>query len=408
MHECVFECFHAACAVRALPPSLSDLGAPHWSTFCFAKMYRYRYRIFPQYDFRLIVGLWAVSPPARARATARPRPHRRRTSTAARSANDRGASTRCHQATRQASRPGHLMTMPMALTALVVSVVAATGQEAPLSPFPSLAISFSDQSLNTTASIIDRVVSRKSGCVVKPGDSKLTLTLVLDPALGPEAYTASFDGQHSATVRGGNPAGVTFGAGAFLRSSRFTPVGLIPPQHRPPPPTPLPQPPVPIVDEWWPGEVNHSYSYGACGGDNPEGCPDVPLLGLVDSMEECKQLCVHSNITRCTSCGWIPNLAQWSRRCYARHDGVWNPSPVPVPGAVWARRFKLPLPPPPPPPPPAPPPPPPSLQPWSAHGAPAVPGSFRGLYFATHFGNFFANAPSAAIHEYLSSGDYFS
>ena len=48
MHECVFECFHVACAVRALPPSLSDLGAPPpcWSTlvdFCFAKMYRYRY-----------------------------------------------------------------------------------------------------------------------------------------------------------------------------------------------------------------------------------------------------------------------------------------------------------------------------------------------------------------------------
>ena len=40
-------------------------------------------------------------------------------------------------------------------------------------------------------------------------------------------------------------------------------------------------------------------------------------------------------------------------------------------------------------------------QPWSARGQPATPGSFRGLYFATHFGNFFANAPPSAIHEYL-------
>ena len=100
----------------------------------------------------------------------------------------------------------------------------------------------------------------------------------------------------------------------------------------------------------------------------------------------------------------MTDMDQWTKRCYARHDGVWQPSPVVVPGAVWARRFSLPLPPPPPPPPPAPPPAPPApptLQPWSAAGRPSTPGSFRGLYFATHFGNFFANAPPARVTEYL-------
>eukprot|EP01047_Picozoa_sp_COSAG01_P012305 COSAG01_NODE_551_length_15579_cov_30.915181_15_plen_150_part_00 len=34
-------------------------------------------------------------------------------------------------------------------------------------------------------------------------------------------------------------------------------------------------------------------------------------------------------------------------------------------------------------------------------GKPSKAGSFRGLYFATHFGNYFANAPPAQIHVYL-------
>jgi hypothetical protein len=34
-------------------------------------------------------------------------------------------------------------------------------------------------------------------------------------------------------------------------------------------------------------------------------------------------------------------------------------------------------------------------------GKPSKAGSFRGLYFATHFGNYFANAPPAKIHVYL-------
>ena len=38
---------------------------------------------------------------------------------------------------------------------------------------------------------------------------------------------------------------------------------------------------------------------------------------------------------------------------------------------------------------------------WIAVGKPTTPGSFRGLYFATHFGNVFANAPPRLIHEYL-------
>eukprot|EP01043_Picozoa_sp_COSAG02_P013651 COSAG02_NODE_550_length_20437_cov_4.270676_1_plen_888_part_00 len=301
------------------------------------------------------------------------------------------------------------MVLPATLSTLVVGVVASSsGSDSramlSLSPAPSLALVYSDRSLNTTASIIERVVSRKSGCgiVKEPAKSKLTLTLEIDSDLGPEAYSATFDGERSATVRGGDRAGVTYGAGAFLRSAQFTPVGLIPPQHAPPSPAPPPPPPpIPIGREWWAGEANRSYAYGACGGNDPQGCPQVPLLGLVDSLEECKQLCVNSNITHCTSCGWIPNDAQWSRRCYGRHDGVWNPSPVQVPGAAWARRFKIPLPPAPPPPLPPAPGPPPTMQPWTARGAPAVPGSFRGLYFATHFGNFFANAPATAIHEYL-------
>jgi hypothetical protein len=61
----------------------------------------------------------------------------------------------------------------------------------------------------------------------------VTLTLSLDPALGPEAYSATFDGRHAAAIRGGDRMAVTFGTGAFLWAARFSPAGLTPP---PPPP----------------------------------------------------------------------------------------------------------------------------------------------------------------------------
>ena len=167
------------------------------------------------------------------------------------------------------------------MLALIAAMAAAAPRtphapaSAPLAPVPSLTILHTDPSLNATAAIIGRVVSRKSGCEIHPAGQQFTLTLTLDTTLGQEAYAASFDGQHTATIRGGDPMGVTFGAGAFLRAARFSPQGLTPPQ-RPPPPPPPPPPPaplVPITDKWWAGETNHSYDYGANGcGANVGGC----------------------------------------------------------------------------------------------------------------------------------------
>jgi hypothetical protein len=289
----------------------------------------------------------------------------------------------------------------MMLRLVTLAATALSSSAVPLAASPSLAILHADPALNATAAIVARVVRRKSGCRVVVGEgapAALTLTLSLDPALGPEAYSTTFDGRHAAAIRGGDRMAVTFGAGAFLRAARFSPAGLTPPQNPPPPPPPSPL--VPITNKWQLGAANHSYDYGACPGPggSPGGCALSPLLGITASFEECKQLCLSTNITRCTACGWIPELAQWSKRCFARHDAIWVPSPVPISGAVWARRYTLPLPPPPPPPPLPPPPP---IRPWAAASQPATPGSFRGLYFATHFGNFFANAPPAEIHEYL-------
>ena len=282
-----------------------------------------------------------------------------------------------------------------AAAALLAAPRLAAGPPRPLAPAPSLAIVHSDPRLNVTAAILRRVVTRKSGAAVGPG-GQLTLALEIDDSLGKEAYAASFDGQRTASIKGGDPAGVTFGAGAFLRAARFAPAGLTPPQPVPPPPPAAPTtPPVPLSDRWFLGKANLSYMYGAC--PSAAGCPLAPLLGITKSFEECKQLCLTTNITRCTSCGW--NSRPGGKHCYARHDDVWSPVLIPVPGEIWARRFSLPLPTPPLPPPA--PPAPSTLQPWSAHGQPKSPGSFRGLYFATHFGNFFANAPPAEIHEYL-------
>lgn len=126
-----------------------------------------------------------------------------------------------------------------------------------------------------------------------------------------EAYSASFDGVNAINIKGGDRMAVTFGAGAVLRSARFGPAGLTPPQTPAAlPPPPPPPPPVPITNKWFAGEVNRSYDYGDCGGNAPGGCAVSPLLGITDSFEECQQLCLTTNITRCTSCGWIPNLQQ--------------------------------------------------------------------------------------------------
>ena len=112
---------------------------------------------------------------------------------------------------------------------------------------------------------------------------------------------------------------VIFGAGAFLRAARYGPAGLTPPQHLsplppPPPPPPPPAPPVPITDQWWAGETNRSYDYAQCDYRTygNRGCPLSPLLGITDTFAECKQLCRATNVTRCTSCGWIPGTWQQS------------------------------------------------------------------------------------------------
>eukprot|EP01045_Picozoa_sp_COSAG04_P048495 COSAG04_NODE_18630_length_436_cov_0.919881_1_plen_103_part_01 len=101
--------------------------------------------------------------------------------------------------------------------------------------------------------------------------------------------------------------GVTFGAGAFLRASRFSPAGLTPPQPLPPPPPPPPPAPlVPIGNQWWAGEANRSYDYGACGpgpkhDGSPGGCALSPLLGIVDTFEDCKRLCLTTNRSECAN-----------------------------------------------------------------------------------------------------------
>ena len=154
-----------------------------------------------------------------------------------------------------------LVGLSAAAAAAAAAADAAGATGSPLAPVTSLAIVYHDLSLNATASIIARVVVRKSGCtVVEPPASHLTLTLEIDPTLGPEAYAARFDGNRSATIRGGDRMGATFGAGAFLRAAQFSPAGLVPPQPTPPPPPPPPSPPpVPISSEWWAGEANRSY-----------------------------------------------------------------------------------------------------------------------------------------------------
>jgi hypothetical protein len=176
---------------------------------------------------------------------------------------------------RVTQRRVHDRTMLLsAMVSLLVGLsAAATAADAagatagsPLAPVTSLAIVYRNLSLNATASIIARVVVRKSGCtMVEPPASHLTLTLEIDPTLGPEAYSATFDGNRSATIRGGDRMGATFGAGAFLRAAQFSPAGLVPPQPTPPPPPPPPSPPpVPISSEWWAGEANRSYGALRC------------------------------------------------------------------------------------------------------------------------------------------------
>ena len=302
----------------------------------------------------------------------------------------------------RALRVAALLAVTTTTTTTTTAAATATRPSQPF-PFPSLAIVATDQSLHAAVGIVARHVTARSGCTLSP-TGRLKLTLSIDPALGSEAYNSSFDGGSIVMIVGGDRMGVVFGAGAVLRAAQFGLAGLTPPQDPPPPPPPAPPPPpVPVTDQWWAGEANHSYDYAQCEYSKygNRGCALSPYLGTTDTFQECKALCLTTNITRCTSCGWIPNLQQWSKRCYARHDGVWDPSPVAVPGAVWARRFSIPLPPPPPPPPPLPPPPPPALRPWSAAGKPSSPGSFRGMYFATHFGNFFANAPPSEVSDYV-------
>ena len=208
----------------------------------------------------------------------------------------------------------------IATAASTAAPLAPTAGSVPLAPAATLAIVHDDPLLNATAAIIARVVTRKSGCAISPAAAVpgLTLALAIDRSLGPEAYAATFDGQHSATIRGGDRMGVTFGAGAFLRGARFGPAGLTPPQPLPPPPPPPPPAPlVPIGNQWWAGEANRSYDYGACGpgpkhDGSPGGCALSPLLGIVDTFEDCKRLCLATNLSECSSNGW-PGLWQVPR-----------------------------------------------------------------------------------------------
>ena len=39
--------------------------------------------------------------------------------------------------------------------------------------------------------------------------------------------------------------------------------------------------------------------------------------------------------------------------------------------------------------------------PWEANDAPKTPGSFRAIHMASHFGNYFVNAPLNEVYEYL-------
>jgi hypothetical protein len=285
-------------------------------------------------------------------------------------------------------------------------------------PFSSLAIVMdADSLLNATALTISRIVSAKSGCRVSlstaglsaAGPNLLRLTLRINASLGPEAYSASYDHDRStAVISGGDRMGVTFGAGAFLRAAQYRVKGLVPPQAvplpPPPPPPPPPSPPAPIIPGYWATAENVSIVFGVTGPAG-NGTTVAPLLGVFTTFDECKHACTSAAATasnQCTAVSWAGLRFEhpFENHCYSRHDTGWQPHIVI--GITSARRFKLPLPLPPPPPPPPPPPGPPTpTRAWDVHGAPVNPGSFRGLYMASHYGNFFANAPHDAIREYL-------
>lgn len=261
------------------------------------------------------------------------------------------------------------------------------------------------QLLNVTASTIRRVVQSKSGCKVMAG-GELRLSLSIDPSLGTEAFAVVFDGKLSASIKGGDRMAVMFGAGAFLRAAQYSTTGLTPPQPVPPPPPPsppTPPPPLPpTIPGLWSTSPNTSVVYDATG-PNGKGSADAILLGVFDSWKECQTACVANTQVKCSAVTWGDSHmeAPFSRHCFGRHDAVWTAHTVTH--CTSSRRYK-PSPPSPPPTPTPPPPrplPPTPLATWSQQGAPTKPGSFRGVYMATHYGNWFANAPLPAIQNYL-------
>lgn len=277
-----------------------------------------------------------------------------------------------------------------------------------LSTFPSLFIDVAGDGstqglLNTTVGVIARVVQTKSGCRVsrrRAGARILRLVLRVNGSLGSEAYHTTFDGQASASIEGGDSMAVLFGAGAFLRAARYTVDGLIPPQAAPlPAPVVPPSPPAPyspIVPGYWATADNISIVYGDTGPAG-NGTTAARLLGLFPTFDECQMACASKH--SCSAVSWAgPDFeAPFKLHCYGRHDSTWVPHEAI--GITSGRRYVLR--PPAPPAPPPPPPPPAPLRPWESRSAPRQPGSFRGVYMAAHYGNFFANAPHAAIRAYL-------
>lgn len=70
------------------------------------------------------------------------------------------------------------------------------------------------------AEILSRQIRERSGVAADAAPADLTVSLVLRPELGQEAFAIEGEGG-KVVIAGGDPCGVLYGAGRFLRGSDF-------------------------------------------------------------------------------------------------------------------------------------------------------------------------------------------